>query len=195
MLGEDRRDAFAKAYSIVHQLWEALRPAPFLAEYKRDYTWLTAVYQFTRPAETSNRLLWHALGGKTLALIHEHVQVDLSHRDLETIILDDDLVEDLMLGGCGSVDPEELAKIVSKRIAKHAGDPLFLVWGSGCRICASATSMHSSTVWISCVSCSSWGETPCRQRRKLATIHARSAARQRLRSCLRLCGASPSQSS
>ena len=129
MLGEEHRDAFAKAYSIVHQLWEALSPAPFLGEYKRDYTWLTAVYQSTRPAETSNRLLWHALGGKTLALIHEHVQVDLPRRDLETIILDADLVEDLMLGGRGSVDPEKLAKIVSKRIAKHAGDPLFVALG------------------------------------------------------------------
>lgn len=128
-LGKDRRDAFAKAYSLVHQLWEALSPAPFLADYKADYTWLTAVYQSTRPAETSNRLLWHALGGKTLALIHEHVQVDLPRRDLETIILDADLVEDLMLGGRGSVDPEELAKIVSKRIAKHAGDPLFVALG------------------------------------------------------------------
>lgn len=129
MLGEDRRDAFAKAYSIVHQLWEALSPAPFLAEYNRDYTWLTAVYQSTRPAETSNRLLWHALGGKTLALIHEHVQVDLPRRDLETIVLDADLVEDLMLGGRGTVNPDELAKIVSKRIAKHAGDPLFIALG------------------------------------------------------------------
>ena len=128
-LGEDRQDAFAKAYSLVHQLWEALSPAPFLADYKSDYTWLTAVYQSTRPAETSNRLLWHALGGKTLALIHEHVQVDLPRRDLETIVLDADLVEDLMLGGRGTIDPDELAKIVSKRIAKHHGDPLFVALG------------------------------------------------------------------
>ncbi|MHB2151784.1 hypothetical protein [Schaalia turicensis] len=70
-----------------------------------------------------------ALGGKTLALIHEHVQVDLPRRDLETIVLDADLVEDLMLGGRGTVDPDELAKIVSKRIAKHAGDPLFIALG------------------------------------------------------------------
>ena len=57
------------------------------------------------------------------------MQVDLPRRDLETIILDADMVEDLMLGGRGSVDPEELAKIVSKRIAKHAGDPLFVALG------------------------------------------------------------------
>lgn len=126
---EQTRDKFAKAYSTLHHLWEALSPDPFLGGYRHDYLWLSSVYQSTRPAETSNRLLWHALGGKTLQLIHDNITVDLPRRDLETIVLNAELIEDLMSAGKGTVDPEELTKIVSARIAKHQGNPAFVELG------------------------------------------------------------------
>ncbi|WP_233120632.1 type I restriction endonuclease subunit R [Boudabousia liubingyangii] len=123
------REDFAKTYSTLHHLWEALSPDPFLGAYRKDYLWLSAVYQSTRPAETSDRLLWHALGGKTLQLIHDNVHVDLPRSDLETIVLNAELIEDLMSAGKGTVDPEELTKIVSARIAKHRGNPAFVELG------------------------------------------------------------------
>ncbi len=49
----------------------------------------------------TGRLLWHALGPKTIELIHEHVHVDAIRDDLETLVLDADLLEAVL----GTPDP------------------------------------------------------------------------------------------
>ena len=51
-----------------------------------------------RPSTGTGRLLWHALGPKTIELIHEHVHVDTVRDDLETLVLDADLLK-AVLGG------------------------------------------------------------------------------------------------
>ena len=37
-----------------------------LAEFRDDYKWLTDVYESVRPADITGRLVWHALGAKTI---------------------------------------------------------------------------------------------------------------------------------
>ena len=91
------KDAFGLAYSIVSQLWEAISPDPMLAQYRDDYRWLTDVYESVRPSDIAGRLVWHALGAKTIDLINEHVQVEIP-QGAETIVLDAQTIEDLMLG-------------------------------------------------------------------------------------------------
>jgi type I restriction enzyme, R subunit len=91
------KDAFGLAYSVVSQLWEALSPDPMLAPYRGDYRWLTDVYESVRPSDIAGRLVWHALGAKTIDLINEHVQVEIP-QSAETIVLDAQTIEDLMLG-------------------------------------------------------------------------------------------------
>jgi len=126
---DEAKDAFAAAYSIVAQLWETISPDPMLGTYEADYRWLTDVYESVRPADISGRLVWHALGAKTLELINEHVTVEVPRTDLETIVLDVQVIEDLMTGKKNDIDPVEVEKWITARIAKHVGNPAFVALG------------------------------------------------------------------
>jgi type I restriction enzyme R subunit len=124
----DRKDAFALAYSMVSQLWEAISPDPMLSAYEADYRWLSDVYESVRPSDITGRLVWHALGAKTLDLINQHVVVEVPRGDLETIILDAQVIEDLMSGkdtGAG----KEIEKQITARIARHLNNPVFVELG------------------------------------------------------------------
>jgi type I restriction enzyme R subunit len=126
---DEARDAFGAAFSVVAQLWEALSPDPILSAYEADYRWLTDVYESVRPADVTGRLVWHTLGAKTLELINEHVTVEVPRTDLETIVLDAQVIEDLMTGKKKDVDPVEVEKWITARIARHLGNPAFVELG------------------------------------------------------------------
>ncbi|MGX5653297.1 type I restriction endonuclease subunit R [Geodermatophilus nigrescens] len=126
---DGKKDAFGLAYSVVSQLWETLSPDPMLAEYQGDYRWLTDVYESVRPADITGRLVWHALGAKTLDLINEHVVVEVPRTDLDTIVLDAQVIEDLMSGKKKGVTPEEIEKQITARIARHLNNPKFIELG------------------------------------------------------------------
>jgi len=120
-----KRDAFAKDYSYLSQLWEALSPDSILNVYEKDYRWLTKVYESVKPpSDDTGRLLWHALGAQTVKLIHEHIHVEKINEDLEKIILDVDVVEDLMKS-----KDDKKTKIIEieivNRLRKHKGKPKF----------------------------------------------------------------------
>ncbi|HCJ48874.1 MAG TPA: DEAD/DEAH box helicase [Microbacterium sp.] len=124
----ETKDAFGLAYSVVSQLWEALSPAPMLAEYRDDYRWLTDVYESVRPSDIPGRLVWHALGPKTIELINEHVQVEIPEAS-ETIILDAQTIEDLIHGGRPDIPVEEIERQITGRIARHLTNPVFVELG------------------------------------------------------------------
>ncbi len=121
----DIRDHFAADYSYLARLWEAISPDPVLGTHLADYRWLTHVYESVRPSTGTGRLLWHALGPKTIELIHEHVHVDAVRDDLETLVLDADLLEAVL----GAPDPGKKAKEieikVSRWLRKRLHDPRF----------------------------------------------------------------------
>jgi type I restriction enzyme R subunit len=98
---DETRDAFAAAYSVVSQLWEAISPDPVLAAFEADYRWLTDVYESVRPSDHTGKLVWHALGAKTLELINSNVQVEVPRDDLETIVLNAAIIEDVAAGRTG----------------------------------------------------------------------------------------------
>lgn len=125
----EARDAFGAAFSVVAQLWETLSPDPILSTYEGDYRWLTDVYESVRPVDVSGRLVWHTLGAKTLELINEHVTVEVPRTDLEMIILDAQVIEDLMTGKKKDIDPVDVEKWITARIAKHIGNPAFVELG------------------------------------------------------------------
>ncbi|MGB0243912.1 MAG: type I restriction endonuclease subunit R [Candidatus Nanopelagicales bacterium] len=122
------KDAFGLAYSVVAQLWEALSPDPMLGKFRADYRWLTDVYESVRPSDISGRLVWHALGAKTIDLINEHIQVEVPNGAQETIILDAQTIEDLM-SGKKDADPELIEKQITARIARHLSNPVFVELG------------------------------------------------------------------
>jgi type I restriction enzyme R subunit len=121
----DRRDAFAADLSVLSRIWEAVSPDPSLTQYEKDYRWLVLVYESVKPSTATGRLLWHRLGAKTIELIHEHVHVEAVRDDLDTLVLDADLLEAVL----GSPDPTRKAKEVTikltARLRKHAGNPKY----------------------------------------------------------------------
>lgn len=121
-----QKDAFGLAYSLVSQLWEAISPDPMLGEHEADYRWLSDVYESVRPSDITGRLVWHALGAKTLDLINQHVQVEVPRTDLETIVLDAAVLDDLL---SGTTDPVEIEKQITARIARHLNNPEFQALG------------------------------------------------------------------
>ena len=119
------RDAFAADYSVVSKHWEALSPDPILEDYRTDYKWLSQVYESVKPSTGNGRLLWHALGAKTIELIHENIHVGEIRDDLDELVVDADVLEAIM----GSPDPSKKAKEieikVAARLRKHLGNPKF----------------------------------------------------------------------
>jgi type I restriction enzyme R subunit len=126
---DETRDAFAADYSVLSRLWEALSPRPALKGYEADYKWLTQVYESVKPPSGQGKLLWHALGGKTLDLIHENIHVETVRDDLETLVMDVEFLEEL----ANAADPEQRSKEIEvkimKRLHRHAGDPRFIRLG------------------------------------------------------------------
>ena len=121
----DVRDAFAADYSVLAKLWEALSPDPALQEHEDDYRWLSQVYVSVQPTTGTGKLIWHALGAKTVELIHENVHVDAVRDDLDTLVLDADLLEAVL----GSPDPKKKVKEIEikviRRLRGHGRNPRF----------------------------------------------------------------------
>lgn len=120
------RDRFAEDVSYLARLWEAISPDRVLSVYEMDYRWLVQVYESVKPSTGHGKLVWHMLGPKTIELIHENVHVDAVRDDLDTLVLDADLLEAVL----GTPDPPTKAKEieikVARRLRKHMGDPRFV---------------------------------------------------------------------
>ncbi len=125
----DTRDSFAAAYSYLARHWEALAPDSVLAPYRDDYVWLTQVYESVQPPSGQGKLLWHALGAKTVELIHDNVHVEVVRDDLETLVMDAEVLEDLI----GDPEPEKKAKELEikliQRLRRHSKDKRFVELG------------------------------------------------------------------
>lgn len=121
----DVRDQFAADYSYLARLWEAISPDPVLTTHETDYRWLTQVYESVKPSTGTGRLLWHALGPKTIELIHEHVHVDAVRDDLETLVLDADLLEAVLGGPDPGKKGKEIEIKISRWLRKRGNDPRF----------------------------------------------------------------------
>ena len=119
------RDRYAADCSYLARLWEAISPDPVLSTHETDYRWIIQVYESVKPSTGTGKLLWHRLGAKTIELIHEHVHVDAVHDDLETLVLDAELLEAVL----GTPDPKKKSKEieikVARRLRKHIHDPRF----------------------------------------------------------------------
>lgn len=88
------REAFARDFARVQALWEFLHPDSALDAYREDYKWLARLYESVRPSGVSDALLWHRLGAKTLALVHEHISdVAVTGTGLDEVIVDQETIE------------------------------------------------------------------------------------------------------
>jgi type I restriction enzyme R subunit len=118
------RDNFAAEYSVLSKIWEALSPDTVLGPFEKDYKWLSQVYQSVQPSSGHGKLIWHSLGAKTIELIHQNVHVDAVRDDLDTLVLDADLLEAVL----SNPDPKKAKEIeikLKRRLRGHGGNPKF----------------------------------------------------------------------
>lgn len=125
----ETRDKFAAEYSVLSRLWEALSPDPCLGPYEKDYKWLTQVYESVKPPSGNGKLLWHALGAKTIELVHENVHLETVRDDLDTLVMDAEVLEGLL----DAKDPDKKSKEIEikliARLRKHKDNPKFIALG------------------------------------------------------------------
>lgn len=123
------RDGYAAEYSVLSRIWEALSPDPFLGDFQKDYKWLTQVYESVKPSSGNGKLLWHALGAKTIELVHENVHLETVRDDLETLVMD----AEVMQGILDAKDPNNKSKEIEikliARLRKHINNPIFVALG------------------------------------------------------------------
>jgi type I restriction enzyme, R subunit len=118
------RDDFAAEFSILNKIWEALSPDVVLGTFEKEYKWLSQVYQSVQPSSGQGKLIWHALGAKTIELIHQSVHIDAIRDDLDTLILDADLLE-AVLANPSPKKAKEIEIKLARRLRRHAGNPNF----------------------------------------------------------------------
>lgn len=105
------RDQFAADYSYLSRHWEAISPDQFLRKYEKDYRWLSQVYQSIQPPSGNGKLIWHALGAKTIELIHQNVKVEAIRDNLDVLIMDANIFEKI-----SEKEAEKRAKEIEMKI-------------------------------------------------------------------------------
>jgi type I restriction enzyme R subunit len=100
-----------------------------LSPYETDYRWLTQVYESVKPPSGNGKLLWHVLGAKTIELIHQNTHLETVRDDLETLVMDAEVLESVL----GSPDPDKNGKKLEinlvARLRRHGKDPKFVALG------------------------------------------------------------------
>jgi type I restriction enzyme R subunit len=123
------RDHFASEYSVLVRLWEALSPDPCLMPHQVDYRWLSQVYESVRPPSGHGRLLWHSLGAKTVELVHQNVQIEAVRDDLETLVMNAEVLENLINTKVPEKKSKEIEIKLVARLQRHMGNPVFIALG------------------------------------------------------------------
>ena len=81
-----------------------------------------------KPPSGHGKLLWHTLGAKTIELIHENIHIETVRDDLDTLVMNPEVLDDIIK----SNDPKKAKEIEIKLIArlrKHKNDPKFVALG------------------------------------------------------------------
>jgi type I restriction enzyme R subunit len=123
------RDRFATEFSTLGTIWEALSPDAALRPYEAEYQWLTQVYESVKPPSGNGKLLWHALGPKTIDLINRNVHVEAPREDLETLVMDAGVLERILDDREREKTGREVEIRIVGRLRKHARNQTFVALG------------------------------------------------------------------
>lgn len=93
------KDAFGADFSVLNRVWKALSPDPCLAPYKRDFIWLSQIYESVRPVDNRGKLIWASLGPKTIELVHQNITVEGVHDDGDILELSEEIIEHFINDG------------------------------------------------------------------------------------------------
>lgn len=120
------KDAFAADFVVLTKAWEAISPDQFLSQYKYDYVWLTKVYESIKPISGQGKLIWLALGAKTIDLVHQNITVEAVRDDLDILVMNADIIDEFLSAqGDAKKKSKEIEIKLVARLNKHKGDPKF----------------------------------------------------------------------
>ena len=107
-----------------------MSPDACLIPYKQEYKWLSKVYDSVRPVDERGRMIWAALGNKTLELVHENMSVESVDKNEEILEMDAEIIEKFIQGDA-SVDKQrrKIEMDLAAIIMEHRGDPRFIALG------------------------------------------------------------------
>lgn len=127
---DEAKDQFGAKYRVLNRVWNALSPDPCLNPYKLDYKWLSKVYDSIRPTDERGKLIWAALGAKTLQLVHENISVESVEKDADILEMDARLIEKVISGADKTRRAKQKVEIdLAAIIRKHPDDPRYIALG------------------------------------------------------------------
>lgn len=128
---DEIKDAFGAHYRALNRVWNALSPDACLNPYKLDYKWLSKVYDSIRPTDERGRLIWAALGPKTLQLVHENITVQEVVKDEDILEMDAQIIEKFIAGDTEAGKKKKKIELdLAAIIRKHPDDPRFIALGA-----------------------------------------------------------------
>lgn len=74
-------------------------------------------------------MLWHALGAKTIELVHQNVYLKTVINDLETLVMDADVLEELIRDHNPNQKSKEIKIKLVARLRKYQHNPVFVALG------------------------------------------------------------------
>ncbi len=108
---KEKRNNFAGVFLTCQGLFEFLWPDPVLTSIENNYKFLARIYDSIKPSKDNDLLLWHRLGAKTIAIVHEHLHdVTIDGKQLESVALDAEFVHVLESLGWQIATPPEKPK-------------------------------------------------------------------------------------
>ena len=125
------KDEFGAHYRALNRVWNALSPDACLNPFKLDYKWLSKVYDSIRPTDERGRLIWAALGPKTLQLVHENISVQEVVKDEDVLEMDAQIIEKFIAGDTEAGKKKKKIELdLAAIIRKHPDDPRFIALGA-----------------------------------------------------------------
>ncbi|MBQ6109164.1 MAG: type I restriction endonuclease subunit R, partial [Thermoguttaceae bacterium] len=127
---DEMKDRFGAQYRALNRVWNALSPDSCLNPYKEDYRWLSKVYDSIRPTDERGKMIWSALGPKTIQLVHENISVESVSTDEEVLAMDAEIIQKFIEGDAASEKKrKKLEMDLAAVIRKHHDDPRFIALG------------------------------------------------------------------
>ena len=128
---DDMKDKFGAQYRVLNRVWNALSPDSCLNPFKADYKWLSKVYDSIRPTDERGKLIWAALGPKTIQLVHENISVESVETDEEVLAMDAEIIQKFIEGDPDAEKKRRKIEIdLAAIIRKHPDDPRFIALGA-----------------------------------------------------------------
>ena len=121
----EHKDKFAADFGVLSRTWETVSPDQCLTPHKNDYVWLCQVYESVKPISKKGSLVWKILGPKTIELVHRHVQTVDIGSNLESLVLDTDVLAAAISEADAKRKIKEVEQLLIPRLRKNIGNPKF----------------------------------------------------------------------